>query len=134
MTQGGIMTSIQPQIFIGNAPDYALRLVSNELFHHVSIEVTREHRKIHNNSYSHKSLTQALRELKQKLAPWGWTPKTKIEWKTQNPPSGEFINKQGTIAVTYHFHSQLTNNQKILLTTHLIGEFTPFLPISKAPT
>ena len=69
-----------------------------------------------------RSLAQALTKLQQKMAPYGWTPVTEMEWTLATDINAQFEVEQRIIMASYRIRPELNEGQRKTLAT-AINEF-----------
>ena len=114
-------------VSIGNGPDFAMRLGADELSHAFSFVVNRlglgKASLVPSGVSSDRSLAASIEGLKQKIAPYGWTVNTRIQWRSEESFSGSFAMVGGEVVVAYRFHEKLATDQRLYLEENIKKSF-----------
>ena len=121
------MARSSDSVVIGNGPDFAMRLGADELSHAFSFAVNRlglgKASLVPSGVSSDRSLAAAVEGLKQKIAPYGWTANTEIQWSSEVSFSGSFGIEEGEVVIGYRFHKRLTTDQRLHLVENIENSF-----------
>ena len=74
------MTLLYSFISLGTSPDFKMTSGALELNHRAVFSVLKGSVITHHDGVYDRSLAQAMTKLKQKMAPYGWTPATEMKW------------------------------------------------------
>jgi len=114
-------------VVIGNGPDFAMRMGADELLHVFSFVVNRpglgKASFVPSGVSSDRSLAAAVEGLKQKIAPYGWTANTEIQWSRGVSYSGSFDVEACKVVISYRFHERLTTDQRRYLRENIEKSF-----------
>jgi len=124
------MTLLYSPISLGVSPDFKMTSGALELNHRVVFSVMNGSITTHHDGVYDRSLAQALTKLKQKMAPYGWTPINKVEWALTTDINAQIETAQGSIYATYRVLPALSQSQRDVIVT-AINTF--FEPISGSP-
>ena len=87
----------------------------------------------HHDAVYDRSLAQTLTKLKQKMAPYGWTPVVKMEWTLATDINAQFEIEQRTIKDSYRVRPELNEVQRKTLATAINEFFNQISEKSKQP-
>ena len=111
----------------GNGPDFAMRMGADELLHVFSFVVNRpglgKASFVPSGVSSDRSLAAAVEGLKQKIAPYGWTANTEIQWSRGLSLSGSFGIEACKVVIGYRFHERLATDQRAHLADNIENSF-----------
>jgi hypothetical protein len=121
------MVRSSDSVVISNGPDFAMRLGADELSHTFSFVVNRsglgKASLVPSGVSSDRSLAAAVEGLKQKIAPYGWTANTEIQWSRGLSFSGIFSVEACNVVIGYRFHEKLNANQRVRLADNIEKSF-----------
>ena len=121
------MTLLYSFISLGTSPDFKMTSGALELNHRAVFSVLKGSVITHHDGVYDRSLAQALTNLKQKIAPYGWTPIMEMEWTLGTDINAQLETELGTVNATYRILPALSESQRTKIVT-AINEF--FNPIS----
>jgi len=120
--QGGLMTLLYSFISLGTSPDFKMTSGALELNHRAVLSVLKGSAIAHHDAVYDRSLAQTLTKLKQKMAPYGWTPAAEMKWTLNTDINAPFEFGQRTIMASYPVRPELKEDQRKTL-TKAINEF-----------
>ncbi|MEI6399804.1 MAG: hypothetical protein WCO71_13630 [Pseudomonadota bacterium] len=124
------MTLLYSFISLGTSPDFKMTSGALELNHRAVFSVLKGSVITHHDGVYDRSLAQAMTKLKQKMAPYGWTPATEMKWTLATDINAQLETELGTVNATYRVLPALSQSQTDVIVT-AINAF--FKPISESP-
>ena len=124
------MTLLYSFISLGTSPDFKMTSGALELNHQAVFSVLADGVTTHHDAVYDRSLAQALTKLKQKMAPYGWTPIMDMEWTLATDINAQIKTGRGKIYATYRVLPELSQSQRNVIVA-AINTF--FEPISASP-
>ncbi len=106
------MTLLYSFISLGTSPDFKMTSGALELNHQAVFSVLTGGVTTHHDAVYDRSLTQTLTKLKQKMAPYGWTPVVKMEWTLATDISAHFELEHRIIMASYRVRPELNGDQR----------------------
>ena len=106
------MTLLYSFISLGTSPDFKMTSGALELNHQAGFSVLAGGVIAHHDAVYDRSLAQALTKLKQKMAPYGWTPVTEMKWTLATDINAQFEFEQRTIKTSYPVRPELNADQR----------------------
>ncbi len=116
------MTLLYSFVSLGMSPDFKMTSGALELNHRAVFSVLNGSVITHRDAVYDRSLAQTLTKLKQKMAPYGWTPATAMIWTLNIDINAQFEFEQRTIMASYPVRTELNADQRKTL-TKAINEF-----------
>ncbi len=116
------MTLLYSFISLGTSPDFKMTSGALELNHQAGFSVLAGGVINYQDTVYDRSLAQTLTKLKQKIAPYGWTPATEMKWTLTTDIDAQFEFEKRTIRTSYPVRPELNEDQRKTL-TKAINEF-----------
>ena len=112
-------------ISLGTSPDFKMTSGALEFIHQAVFSVLKGSVIMHRDAVYDRSLAQTLTKLKQKMAPYGWTPATEMKWNLATDINTKIKTELGTINATYRVLPALSQSQRDFIVTAINTFFEP---------